>query len=123
LVAQNSDEAFLAKIGIQLRLTFSSPLKSTSTDEKEQYSALSEKCSHTQTGLYDNKNENRLNLQDAENTQETRNIYSPFADKVEGNCHFPAPDWNCMTHCQALQGFAHRSYVSLLKSNPPGAGK
>jgi hypothetical protein len=39
--------------------------------------------------------------------------YSAFSDKVESNCHFPAPGWNCMTHRQALQGFPDTSQVSL----------
>jgi hypothetical protein len=42
---------------------------------------------------------------------------SAFADKVERNCHFPAPDWNFMTHRLALQGFADTSRVSLHKNN------
>jgi hypothetical protein len=41
--------------------------------------------------------------------------YSPFTDKVESNCHFPAPD--CITHCQALQGFPDTSEVSLHQNN------
>jgi hypothetical protein len=40
-------------------------------------------------------------------------IYIVFTDKVERNCHFPAPGWNCMTHREALQGFADTSQVSL----------
>jgi hypothetical protein len=42
-------------------------------------------------------------------------IYSAFTDKVERNCHFPAPGWNCMTHRQALQGFSDTSQVSPQK--------
>jgi hypothetical protein len=44
-------------------------------------------------------------------------MYSAFTDKVERNCHFPAPGWNCKTHCQALQGFLDTSQVSLHKNN------
>jgi hypothetical protein len=40
-------------------------------------------------------------------------FYSAFTDKVERNCHFPAPGWNCMTHRQALQCFPYTSQVSL----------
>jgi hypothetical protein len=40
-----------------------------------------------------------------------------FTDKVERNCYFPAPDWNCMTHRQALQGFPDTSQVSLHNNN------
>jgi hypothetical protein len=40
-----------------------------------------------------------------------------FTDKVERNCHFPAPGWKCMTHRQALQGFPDTSRVSLHKKN------
>jgi hypothetical protein len=44
-------------------------------------------------------------------------IYSAFADKVERNCHFPAPSWNCTTHRQALQSSPDTSQVSLRKNN------
>jgi hypothetical protein len=37
--------------------------------------------------------------------------------KVESNCHFPVPGWNCMAHRQALQGFPDTSQVSLHKNN------
>jgi hypothetical protein len=32
-------------------------------------------------------------------------LCSAITDKVERNCYFPAPGYNCMTHRQALQGF------------------
>jgi hypothetical protein len=44
-------------------------------------------------------------------------LYSAFTDKVECDCHFPAPGWNCMTHRQALQGFPDMSQVLLHKNN------
>jgi hypothetical protein len=51
-------------------------------------------------------------------------FYSTFADKVERNCHFPAPGWNCMTHRQSLQGFPDTSQT--IKSSSvalqPGSG-
>jgi hypothetical protein len=40
-----------------------------------------------------------------------------FTDKVERNCHFPAPGWNCMTRREALQGFLDTSQVSLRENN------
>jgi hypothetical protein len=41
--------------------------------------------------------------------------YSAFTDKVERNCHFSGPAWNCMSHRHALQGFPDTSQVSLHK--------
>jgi hypothetical protein len=54
-----------------------------------------------------------------------------FTDEVERNCHFPASGWNCMTHRQALQGFANDASQALLHTHnkinllavPAGAGK
>jgi hypothetical protein len=40
-------------------------------------------------------------------------LYSAFTEKFERNCHFPAPSWNCMTQCHALQGFPDTNQVSL----------
>jgi hypothetical protein len=44
-------------------------------------------------------------------------LYSAFTDKIERNCHFQVPGWNCMTHRQALQGFPETSQVLLHKNN------
>jgi hypothetical protein len=49
-------------------------------------------------------------------------LYSALTDKVERNCHFPAPGWNCMTHRQALQDFPDTSQVSLHKNNKINSG-
>jgi hypothetical protein len=43
--------------------------------------------------------------------------YSAFTDKFKRNCHFPTPDWNCITHYQVLQGFPDTSQVLLNKNN------
>jgi hypothetical protein len=40
-------------------------------------------------------------------------LYSAFADKVERNCHFPVPGWNCMTNRQAQQSIPSTRQVSL----------
>jgi hypothetical protein len=39
--------------------------------------------------------------------------YSALTDKLERNCHFPAPGWNCMTHRQPLQGYPRMSQALL----------
>jgi hypothetical protein len=41
------------------------------------------------------------------------NKYTAFTDKVERNCHFPAPGRNCMTHSQALQDSPDTSQALL----------
>jgi hypothetical protein len=41
---------------------------------------------------------------------------SVFTDETEGNCHFPTPGWNCMTHQQALWDFAVRLMYSFVKT-------
>jgi hypothetical protein len=38
-------------------------------------------------------------------------------DKSEGNYHFLASGWNCMTHRQAVQNFTDASRASLNKNN------
>jgi hypothetical protein len=43
-------------------------------------------------------------------------LYSAFTDKVERNCHFPAPGWNRVTRRQALQCFLDTSQVFLHKA-------
>jgi hypothetical protein len=37
-------------------------------------------------------------------------------DKVECNCHFLDPGWNCMTHHQVLQSFPDTNEVLLHKA-------
>jgi hypothetical protein len=44
-------------------------------------------------------------------------LYSEFTDKVERNCHFSAPGWNCMIRSQALQGFPDTSRQESLHEN------
>jgi hypothetical protein len=44
-------------------------------------------------------------------------LFIVVTDKVERNCYFPAPGWNCMTHRQALQGFLDKSQLPLHKNN------
>jgi hypothetical protein len=41
--------------------------------------------------------------------------YGAYTEKVERNCHFPAPGWNCMTYRQVLQGFPDIIQASLHK--------
>jgi hypothetical protein len=42
---------------------------------------------------------------------------SAFTDKVDRNCHLPSSDWNCMTHCQGLQGFSDTNQASVREDN------
>jgi hypothetical protein len=44
-------------------------------------------------------------------------LFIVVTDKVERNCYFPAPGWNCMTHRQELQDFPDTSQVSPHKNN------
>jgi hypothetical protein len=68
--------------------------------------------------VYDTENDrNRSGNLDAITRVQTWLNYSAFTDKVERNCHFSAPGWNCVTHRQALQGFPDTSQVSLHKNN------
>lgn len=40
-----------------------------------------------------------------------------FSGKLEYNCHYWASSWNCVTRCQALQGFSPTTQVSLHENN------
>jgi hypothetical protein len=56
-----------------------------------------------------------LTMEASSTSQTSLNFYSVFTDKVERNCRFPVPGWNCMTHLQALQYFLFR-YIKTIKS-------
>jgi hypothetical protein len=47
----------------------------------------------------------------------SQTLYSALADKVQRNCHFPVPGWNCMIRRQAIQGFPDTNQVSLHKNH------
>jgi hypothetical protein len=42
--------------------------------------------------------------------------YSAFTDKVERNCRFPAPGWNCIIHRQVLQSLPIRVKYRSIKT-------